>query len=199
MTAQLLSGLALFALVACFTPGPNNLMLLASGVNFGLRRTVPHMIGIALGAAIIMVGVGLGLGALFQAVPALQTALKVLCAGYIIWLAWRIARTNSLGGGAAVEGRPMTFVEAVAFQWVNGKLWMMAISAIATYTSAANYALSVVVINGVFLLINIPSMLSWTLFGLALRRVLDDPRRVRMFNVAMAVALLASLVPVILP
>ena len=196
MSAQLLSGLALFALVACFTPGPNNLMLLTSGVNFGLRRTVPHMTGITIGASIIMAGVGLGLGALFQAVPLLQTVLKILCVAYILWLAWRIARTDSIGHDAA-EARPMTFTEAVTFQWVNGKLWMMAVSAVAAYTTTENYFLSLAVVVVLFAVVNIPSMLSWTLFGVALRRLLSDRRRVRIFNGVMAALLVASLLPLL--
>lgn len=189
--------LAVFAFVTAITPGPNNMMLLASGVNFGVRRTVPHLLGISGGLAFMMLLVGFGIGQLFQRFPALTPALKVASAIYMTWLAWKIAnatpRTN-----ADAAGKPFTFLEAAAFQWVNPKAWSICLSAIAAYAIADRYALSMAIVTVTFAVVNVPSMGLWAVSGAALRDLLADPRKLRIFNGLMALALLATLWPLLL-
>ena len=193
MTLDVLLALAAFAFVTSITPGPNNLMLMASGANFGLRRTVPHMLGVGLGFGFMVVCVGLGLAGLFDAVPAARAVLAVASVLYLLWLAWRIATAAAPEGGEA--GRPMTFLQAAAFQWVNPKAWSMALSAVTLY--AAGTAWSVVVVAAVFTAINLPSVSSWTVLGVQMKRLLTSPARLRLFNWTMAALLVASLWPTV--
>lgn len=198
MSPQLLIALAGFSLVSSITPGPNNLMLLASGVNFGFLRTIPHMIGIGFGFALLLLAVGFGLGQLLEHAPALYTALKFIGGAYLVYLAYRIAVSGPISEKQGeARGRPMLFIEAVAFQWVNPKAWVMAVTAMALYTSADNYVLSVLVVVLVFTIINVPSVAVWCGMGMGLRGFLSDPRRLRFFNVAMALLLIASLWPML--
>ena len=183
-----------FACVTSITPGPNNMMLLASGLNFGFRHSIPHMLGIGIGFGTMIVIIGLGLGKVFEAVPLFYTMLRYCGGAYMLWLAWKIAASGPIGDGDQ-KGKPLSFVQAAMFQWVNPKAWIMAITAIATYTVPQNYIFSVLMVGLVFVIVNIPSISSWTLFGSALRRWLNDPRLVRWFNIAMALLLVASLLP----
>ena len=171
-------------------------MLLASGVNFGFFRTIPHILGISAGFAALLFSVGLGLGALLSAYPALHTALKVAGAAYLLYLAWRIARSRSLWGGGG-QSRPMSFLEAAAFQWVNPKAWVLAVTAMAVYTDPAQPFLSVAIVAIAFTLVNLPSVSSWAGFGMALRGFLADPVRLKWFNVAMGALLAATLWPML--
>ena len=195
MTYELFLALLGFAFVTSVTPGPNNMMLLASGVNFGLRRTVPHMLGISVGHAVMVFLVGLGVAGVFLAHPLALTALKVAAVGYMLWLAWKIARSGAPGEGKA-GGRPMTFLQAAAFQWVNPKAWAMALGAVAAYVpepSVAAYA----AVAGVFAAVNLPSVSLWAAAGQGLRRWLEGPGRLRAFNWGMAGLLVLSLWPVV--
>jgi threonine/homoserine/homoserine lactone efflux protein len=192
---QLLA-LVVFSFVTSFTPGPNNLMLLASGVNFGFARTVPHMFGIGLGFMLMVMLVGLGVGQAFALFPWLHDAMKIGGFAYMLFLAWKIANAGTIGEGRAAA-RPMTFLQAAAFQWVNPKAWAMALSATATYTLADDFVASVAVVAVTFGLVNLPTVSTWALFGVWLRRFLSDAKTVRYFNVGMAVLLVASLVPVL--
>ena len=196
MTADLLLAFAAYAFVTSITPGPNNTMLLASGVNFGFRPTIPHILGISLGFAALVLAVGLGAGALFAAVPAAHDILRYGGALYLLVLAWRLARSGA-PGAAETGARPLTFLEAAAFQWVNPKAWIMALGAIATYTPEAGYLLNVVIVTIVFALVNGPCVSAWAGFGTALRGVLSKPLYLRVFNVAMALLLVASLYPML--
>ena len=197
MKPETLLALSIFAFVTSVTPGPNNMMLLASGVNFGIRRTVPHMLGIAAGFTAMLLVVGLGLGALVTAVPAVLVVLKVASAAYMLWLAWRLATSGSFGTGTG-PARPMTFVEAAGFQWINPKAWAMALTATSVYTQPDAFYLSVVIVALVFGAINLPSVGVWAAFGVGLRGFLAVPARLRVFNVAMAVLLALSVVPFVL-
>jgi threonine/homoserine/homoserine lactone efflux protein len=194
MSATLLSALALFAFVSSVTPGPNNLMLLASGVNFGFRRTIPHALGVAVGFTLMVALVGLGLSGVFARWPLLLDVLKWAGAAYMVYLAVRIAGSGPLKQGRTGR-RPLTFLQAAAFQWVNPKAWIMAVTACATYTLPERYLFSVLIVAGVFGAVNLPSVSSWVLFGSVLRQALADPKILRFFNVGMAALLLASLVP----
>ncbi|MCC5971089.1 MAG: LysE family translocator [Pararhodobacter sp.] len=195
MTPDHLFALAAFAFVSSITPGPNNLMLLASGVNFGFRRTVPHMLGIGIGFTLMVLLVGLGLAGVFTAWPPARHILKILATGYMLWLAWKIAHAAA-PEGAETGARPLTFLQAAAFQWVNPKAWTMALGAVALYAPGQEIA-AVLWVAGVFGLINLPCVSSWTVLGLALKRALQNPARLRVFNYAMALLLVASLYPVL--
>ncbi|MBV7409111.1 LysE family translocator [Maritimibacter sp. DP1N21-5] len=195
MTLDLLPALLGFALVTSATPGPNNLMLMASGANFGFRRSLPHMLGIGVGFTLMIALVGLGLSALFDLVPALHGVLKVVALVYMLWLAWKIAHAAAPGSGRN-GARPMTFLQAAAFQWVNPKAWTMALSAIALYAPDRT-VLSVVTVALIFGAVNLPSVSCWTVLGGQVARFLTDARRLTIFNWTMAAALMASLIPVL--
>ncbi|MGR9171733.1 LysE family translocator [Rhizobium sp. KDH_Rht_773_N] len=188
--------LLLFAFTTSITPGPNNMMLFASGVNFGFRRTVPHMFGIGAGFLSLLLGVGLGLGALLHTVPAVYLALKFAGGAYLVWIAWKIATSRSLGEGKSGV-KPMSFFAAAAFQWVNPKAWVMAVTAMATYTNEQLYLISVLLVGLAFAAVNVPSVSTWAGFGSALREWLSDPVRLKWFNITMAVLLVLSLWPML--
>lgn len=194
---SLLGPLALFALVSSITPGPNNVMLAASGLNFGFRRSMPHLLGVNLGFTLMIFLVGIGLGSVFQQAPVLYTVLKYVGAAYLLYLAWKIANSGGVDEGEA-RGKPMTFLQAAAFQWVNPKAWVMAVGIIATYTPQAGFFANLVIATLVCGLVNLPSIGIWVTFGTALRRVLHKPWAIRAFNITMALLLVASLYPVAL-
>lgn len=196
MTPATLLTLTTFAFVTSVTPGPNNMMLFASGVNFGFRRTIPHMFGIGAGFFTLLICVGFGLGAVLTTYPLLFTLLKFAGGAYLLYIAWNIAASRSISGGAA-GAWPMTFLEAAAFQWVNPKAWVMALGAMTAYTSPENYTASVFVTAGVFAAVNVPSVSVWAGFGSALRDWLAVPKRLKWFNLCMGLALALSLWPML--
>ncbi|CAN7627532.1 LysE family translocator [Pseudomonas sp. LjRoot277] len=198
LSLDLLLGFALFALVTSITPGPNNTMLLASGVNFGFNRTIPHMLGITCGFFVLVVAVGFGLGAVFQTYPLLYSVLRYVGAAYLLYLAWKIAHSGPVSESEKGENKPISYLGAAAFQWVNPKAWIMAIGAISTYTPMQGYFTNVIVIAAVFALINLPSVSVWAGCGTLLRNVLKDRRWLRLFNWGMALLLVASLYPLLL-
>jgi threonine/homoserine/homoserine lactone efflux protein len=195
MTLESLIALIGFAFVTSVTPGPNNMMLLASGANFGFRRTIPHMLGISIGHLVMTVIVGLGLAGIVHQEPRLLDVLKWVSVAYLLWLAWKLANASAPEGGTG-QGQPMTFLGAAAFQWVNPKAWTMSLGAVAAYAPEATLA-NVGIIAAVFAAINLPSVSVWTLAGEQLRRYLTSPARLRAFNYTMAAMLVASLWPVI--
>jgi len=197
MSAELFTALLGYAFVTSVTPGPNNFMLLASGVNFGFVRSIPHMLGISIGFFVLLVAVGLGLGAVLTAFPALHLVLKIVGGAYLLYLAWRIAMSRSMGKDGEAGARPMTFLEAAAFQWVNPKAWVMALTAMAIYTNPERPFLSVLLIGIAFSLVNLPSVSVWAGFGVALRNFLADPVRLKWFNIGMGVLLALTLWPLI--
>jgi threonine/homoserine/homoserine lactone efflux protein len=206
MTTDQLLALSVFAAVSSGTPGPNNLMILTSGVNFGMKRSIPHLLGITLGFCFMIFCVGMGLQTMFTVFPQLETVLRYGGTAYLLWLAWKIANSGTVssgsGEGNATGAKPMGFWAATAFQWVNPKAWFMAISAITTYASSASggsklsQVLLVVLIFGA---INLPLVACWGWFGSAMRRFLQDAKNLKMFNITMAVLLIASLYPIVLP
>jgi threonine/homoserine/homoserine lactone efflux protein len=197
MSLDVFLALLAYAFVTSITPGPNNFMLLSSGVNFGFFRTVPHMLGIAIGFLVLLLAVGFGLGAMLTAFPALHTALKVAGSAYLLYLAWKIAMSRSMSGKGEARAQPLRFIDAAAFQWVNPKAWVMAVTAMAVYTDPARPFLSVVLIAVAFALVNLPSVSTWAGFGTALRGFLSDPVRLRWFNIAMGLLLAATLWPML--
>ncbi|WOI13434.1 LysE family translocator [Sulfitobacter sp. LC.270.F.C4] len=195
MSFAILTALLGFAFVATVTPGPNNLMLMASGANFGFRRTLPHMLGIVGGVSVMALLVGAGLMALFDAVPALNLVLKVVSVGYLLWLAFKIATAAPVEERDAA-GRPMTFLQAATFQWVNPKAWAMCLSAITLYAPDRSL-LSVAIVAGAFALVCFPAILVWAWLGTVVRQWLSNTTRLRVFNITMAALLVASLYPVL--
>ncbi len=197
MTYDILLALIAFAFVSSITPGPNNLMLMASGANFGFRRTVPHMLGIGLGFTFMVLLVGAGLVQVFNRFPVSYTLLKIASVLYLLYLAWKIAHAAPAQRGAA-SGRPMTFLQAAAFQWVNPKAWAMALTATTAYTPGHTIT-AIVIVALVFGAVNLPSVSVWTVLGQQMARILTNPRRLLVFNWAMAGLLVASLYPVLWP
>jgi len=197
MTYDLLLVLIIFAFVSSITPGPNNLMLMASGANFGFRRTIPHMLGVGIGLTMMIVLVGAGLVQIFDLYPKSYQILKVVSVLYLLWLAWKIANAAPPEGDVQSESTPITFIQAALFQWVNPKAWTMALTALAAYTPDQTLV-SVMWVALVFGLVNIPSISVWTVLGEQMARFLTSAARLRAFNWLMAALLVASLYPVIL-
>lgn len=195
MTYQLLIALLGFAFVTSVTPGPNNMMLVASGANFGFQRSIPHMLGISLGHALMVFLVGLGLAGAVQAVPGLLTGMKIVSILYMLWLAWKIANSAAPGEGKS-GGRPFSFLQAAAFQWVNPKAWAMALGATSAYAPDGSVQ-SYLIVAVVFASVNLPSVSLWAYAGQKMRQFLTVPSRLRAFNWTMAGLLIASLLPVL--
>jgi threonine/homoserine/homoserine lactone efflux protein len=198
MSQPLFAALAVFGAVMAFTPGPNNIMVLSSGLTYGFRRSLPHIAGIAIGVSLMVASVGLGVGAIFIAYPVLQTILKYAGIAYLIYLAAVIAMSGPVTPGQDNQRGPMTFWAAVLFQWVNVKGWVMAIGIITAYSAVAGFPWNIAIQAAVMFVMAGSSSLLWTLFGSSLRSFLTSPVAVRVFNVAMAALLLASLYPVVM-
>ena len=196
MSQPLLIAFVLFAAVMYFTPGPNNVMLLSSGLTYGFRRTLPHIAGITFGMAFMIAAVGLGLGTIFIAYPVLQTILKYAGAAYLIWLAVAIAMSGTAPSAQDNQRGPMTFWGAAVFQWINVKGWVMVIGTITAYAAIAGFPWNIVIQTVIVLVVGTLATVAWALFGSALRPWLTSVRVVRVFNIVMAILLLASLFPV---
>ena len=195
----LIYSIATFSLATSLTPGPNNLMLLASGVNFGFRRSVPHVLGVSLGFFVMLVAIGFGLNSLFQAVPAIYQVMKVLGFAYLVYLAWGVATSKPLPAPGQQSGHasPLSFLGAVAFQWVNPKAWLIAVSFSSNYLPQQASPLFVFLGCLLVAIVNFPSICVWLWMGTRLERVLRDPLRRKIFNWVMALLLLASMLPVL--
>ncbi len=196
MNYDLFFALCTFAFVSSITPGPNNLMLMASGANYGIRRTLPHMFGVSIGFTIMLTLVGVGLIGVFEAFPAIYDLLKVFSVFYLLYLAWKIATAAPISKIEENSGRPFTFIQAALFQWVNPKAWTMALTAISVYAPERNIV-AIATVAIVFGIVNLPTISFWASLGQTMRRVLADPFKLRMFNMIMAALLVGSLVPVI--
>ena len=197
MSHASLMAFALFAFAASITPGPNNLMLLASGANFGLRASLPHLLGVACGFLFLVACVGFGLAEVFSRLPWLYALMRWAGAAYLLYLAWRIAKAAPPDPSRQAAARPMSFLGAVAFQWVNPKAWLMAVSAFSTYIPATSGALVLLGAIAMFGAINLPSITAWAVGGTQLQRLLQTRRRVVVFNLLMASLLVASLLPML--
>ncbi|WP_342362453.1 LysE family translocator [Terrarubrum flagellatum] len=192
----MLGPLILFAAAMCLTPGPNVVMVTASAATFGFRRAIPHILGVTFGFAVIVMAAGLGVASLLHAEPRLHALLKYAGAAYLLYLAWRIARADAASGDKA-RGRPINFVEATLFQWVNPKGWMTAIGALATYTTVGGDAIrETSLITSVLVAACFASAAFWGGFGAAIAQLLGDPCAHRIFNWSMASLLVLSLIPV---
>ena len=196
MSHSLLIAFIVFAAVMYFTPGPNNIIVLSSGLNYGFRPTIPAIAGITFGCAFMVAAVGLGFGTIFVAYPILQTILKYTGAAYLIYLAATIAMSEPVTPGQDAGRRPMTFWGAVLFQWVNVKGWVMVIGTITAYAGIASFPWNIAIQVAVCLLLGVAATSIWTLSGSSLRSLMTSPKAVRGFNIVMAALLLASLFPV---
>ena len=197
MATDLQWALVMFVVVTLFTPGPNNTMLMTSGLNFGFRRGLPHLWGVTLGFAFMVLAVGLGLGAVFAAYPALYALLKYAGAAYLLYLAWQIATSGAPEAGGSSREKAITFMQAAAFQWLNPKGWVMAVGAVSTYAAVAAFPANVGIIAFLFGALGVLSSATWLGFGTGLKRLLTSPRAVRAVNVTMALLLVASLWPIL--
>ncbi len=198
MTTELFAALAVFAFVSSITPGPNNLMLMTSGINFGMRRTVPHMLGVSIGFTLMIVLIGLGVMEIIDAVPGSTLIITITSGLYLLYMAWKIATTDTSpaeSDAVAAKSKPFTFTQAALFQWVNPKAWTMALTAISAYAPKSHGWVGVILVAGVFGMINLPSTGTWALMGARLRHFLSDPVRLRTFNIVAALLLVASLYP----
>jgi threonine/homoserine/homoserine lactone efflux protein len=197
MTPALLMAASLFILSSSITPGPNNTMLMASGVNFGFRRSLRHLLGVQVGFAILLCSVGLGLHAVLDRVPQLYTLLRYLGSAYMLWMAWKLATTRAALTDPLFTRQPLGFWGAVAFQWVNPKAWFMAVTFMSTYLAPGAQLPQILLLALLFMLLGGPCAVFWLGFGQAMRRLLQNPSHLRLFNVTMALALVASLYPML--
>lgn len=198
MLIEHITALAAFAFVSSITPGPNNFMLMASGANFGLKRTVPHMMGVTLGFTVMILAVGAGIIRIFTAFPEVYAVMKVLGVAYLLYLAWKIASAAPLKDQPVIEeAHPLTFLQAALFQWINPKAWTMAVTGVTAYALPEDPVLGLVLIGSVFALVNLPSVSTWAVMGTQLRRFLNVYWKLRVFNISAALLLVASLYPVV--
>ena len=194
---ELLTAIFVFALATSVSPGPNNVMIMSSGANYGVLRSIPLVSGVCIGFPVMLIAVGLGLGSVFNTFPVVLSVMKVVGVAYLIYLALLIANAapQSLD---ETQKAPIGFIEAALFQWVNPKAWIMATGAISAYvTSQQDVFLQVLLIACVFFVIAIPNTALWLLFGVSLKSFLHSPERQKIFNWGMALLLIASLYPVI--
>ncbi len=194
MTWDFIPPLLAYAFVATGTPGPNNVMLMASGANFGVRRTIPHIAGVNIGVTVMLALIGLGLARLFEAFPVIRLVLTVVSIAYLLYLAFRIATAAPPSPDAKAKGKPLTFLQAALFQWVNPKAWAMSLTVVTVYAPGESTP-AVIATALIFGAVNLPCITAWTVLGREAGRLLRNPRRLRVFNIVMAVLLVASLYP----
>lgn len=199
MTYEMLLALAGFGVVSSITPGPNNLMLLASGANFGFKRTLPHMFGISIGFNLMVFLVGIGIKQLFDLYPATYTVLKVGSVVYLLYLALKIATNRTPPNQTNSRAKPFSFLQAAAFQWVNPKAWAMALTALGIYAPPSPTVGQIAIVAGVFALVNLPSITIWVVLGQQMSRFLHTPKRLMAFNVTAGLLLVATLYPILWP
>lgn len=195
----MLLSIGAFTLSTVLTPGPNNIMLLSSGLTFGYKKTVPHILGIIIGFPIMVLLVGFGMGIVFENYPIILSILKLVGMIYLLWMAYKIA-TNVSGYELQKQNvKPFTFFQAAVFQWVNPKAWIMAITSISLFvTSIENYTVQVVIVAFVYLLSGVISTNSWTLGGVALKTILKSQKSISYFNKLMAFLLVISIIPFVI-
>ncbi|MCC7252451.1 LysE family translocator [Hyphomicrobium sp.] len=198
MPADLLLALVGYAIASSITPGPNNLLVLTSGLNHGVPRSLPLIVGISLGFAFMVIVVGIGLGSLIHSNPGFHAAAKALGVAYMLWLAWKVATSApSLNAGDDTRAvRPLSAATGAVFQWVNPKAWAVALSATAAFSAPEAGLSGLAWVASVFVVIALASLSAWAAFGSFMRRLVDSPSHVRTFNIVMALFLVASALPV---
>ncbi len=187
----------LFCLVTSITPGPNNIMLMSSGLNHGVLKTVPHISGIIVGFPLMVAALGFGLGTIFQNYPVIHQVIKIVGISYLLFLAWKIANTTRANAGKHLR-EPLTFMQAAAFQWLNPKAWVIGIGAIATFTTVGNIEIQVIIIVFTYLFVGAFSMGLWLLMGASLQKILRSQNQLKVFNITMAILLVLSIVPIVI-
>lgn len=194
---ELVAAMAMFAFVTSVTPGPNNMMLLASGVNFGVKRTLPHWLGVSLGHFVMLLLVGAGLESLLKAYPFVYQVMKVVGFAYLVYLAWGVARSGAPERNGEEATKPISFLGAAAFQWVNPKAWIMSIGYFSNYMPTDASLTFVVFTCMMFSAINFPSVGLWVWLGAKLEYYLQQNTARRFFNWTMALLLVISMIPVL--
>jgi threonine/homoserine/homoserine lactone efflux protein len=197
MTTEMFIALAVFAAISAFTPGPNNTLVLASGVRFGFQRSLPLVLGVGTGFPLMIGLIGLGLGKVFETYPLIYFYLKYAGATYMAWLAFKIATAKLESESDSLAQKPMSYLQMVLFQWINPKGWVMAVTALSAYTTASSYYAGVASVVGTFVVMGLGSSATWALFGASLRNVMHDPRYFRAINVVLALSLMASILPIL--
>jgi len=188
--------IVIFSTSATVTPGPNNIMILTSGLNFGTLKSLPHYLGICIGFPIMVILVGLGFGFVFERYPFIHTFISVIGIAYLLFLSWKVA-TSSPNSLDAKQAKPLTFLQAVLFQWVNPKAWIMATSAVAAFTSgSSDIFIQVLIIGLIFMIVAFPSTGVWLFFGVWLKKIFKNPSHQKTFNILMASLLVLSITPV---
>ncbi len=180
------------------TPGPNNIMLLSSGLTYGYKRTIPHALGVVIGFPLMTIFVGLGLGEFFKLYPITFTILKSIGILYLLWLAWKISRSTPKFKENDTESQPLKFIPIVLFQWINPKNWIKIITAMSVYVTSVEHAtIQIMIITLVFFLTVFISANSWALGGVILKKLIKSDVGIKRFNVIMAILLVLSIVPTI--
>jgi len=198
-TSTMLLSIISFAFATAMTPGPNNFMLLSSGLTFGYKKTLAHIVGVMVGFPVMIVAVGLGMGTVFEMYPALYDILKVVGITYLLWMAWKIATSSSSMGSDDEVKKPFTLLQAMLFQWVNPKAWVMVITAMGSFITSQEHAfLQVLVIAFTYLCIGFLSTNFWALGGVYLQKFISNTKSVKMFNRVMAVLIVLSVLPFVL-
>ena len=197
-TFTFLVSIASFTLATVMTPGPNNIMMLSSGLNFGYKKSIPHMLGVALGFPIMVICVGMGINIIFKIFPLAYDIMKIIGFIYLIWMAWQIANSSvEIKENENKNNKPFTFIQIVLFQWINPKAWIMAVTAISSFTVPnEDIFMQVIVIAFIYLLSGLISTNTWTLGGVFIKKLLKNKKTVRIFNITMAILLVMSIIPV---
>lgn len=198
MSFEILTALMLFALVSSITPGPNNLMLMNSGATFGIKKTIPHLLGVVFGFVLMVMLVGMGIMQLFVMYPIGNDILKAVSVAYLLYLSYKIATSTESPNNENANAKPFSFIQGALFQWVNPKAWTMALTAITIYASSTDLN-AVLFVAMVFGIINLPSISVWVFLGKKIQYFLTSHKRLRAFNMTMALLLVGSLYPVVLP
>jgi len=187
----------MFSFATSMTPGPNNIMLLSSGLTFGYKRTIPHILGVVIGFPLMTIFVGLGLGEFFKVYPFAFTVLKIAGVLYLLWLAWKIANSTPKFKENDENSEPLTFMQILLFQWINPKNWMKIITAMSVYvTSVENATNQIIIITMIFFLTVIISANSWSLGGVVLKKLIKSDIGIKRFNIGMAILLILSMIPI---
>lgn len=188
----------IFAISSTVTPGPNNIMILTSGLNYGVKKSIPHLLGISFGFPMMIIVIGFGFSIIFERYPVFNEVIKILGVVYLLYLAWLIASSSPV----SLEGKrskPLNFFQAALFQWVNPKAWVVATGAVSAYTSVSSDILAqVIFIALAFLIVAIPSLSVWLIFGVGIKKYLKSARHQKLFNLSMALLLIGSIIPVLI-
>jgi threonine/homoserine/homoserine lactone efflux protein len=188
----------IFAISSTVTPGPNNIMIMTSGLNYGVKKSIPHLLGICFGFPVMVIVIGFGFSIVLERYPLFNEIIKVLGIVYLLYLAWLIASSSPV----SLEGRkskPLSFTQAALFQWVNPKAWVVATGAVSAYTSVSSDIFTqVIFIALAFLIVAIPSLGTWLIFGVGIKKYLKSPKHQKVFNLSMALLLIVSVLPILI-